>query len=395
MKEYLLIVFSVFMLIACQSNQQPVVTPWGTTLTEDADTVEATGNFSLPDIIKNGELIMLTISGPETYYDYHDHGMGLQYLLCEKFAQKLGVSLRVEVCKDTAEMVKRLAKGDGDVIAFPLPKTTKGDLQFCGAGIDSLQVQWAVKKDNKELADTLNNWFRPDMIAAVKSEESFMLSSRSVIRHVYSPMLNRSKGVISEYDRYFQMYAPMARMDWRMMAAQCYQESCFDPKARSWAGALGLMQIMPGTAAHLGLPISQIHNPEDNIAASARYMAELGGLFNDIADPGQRCWFVLASYNGGYHHIRDAMALARREGRNAHNWGEVAEFVLKLREARFYNAPIVKYGYMRGNETVDYVDRIRNRWAEYRGVAKGGGIGLSSFHGMTPQRAKRKNKFKL
>ena len=165
-------------------------------------------------------------------------------------------------------------------------------MQFCGAGIDSLQVQWAVKKDNKELADTLNNWFRPDMIAEVKSEESFMLSSRSVIRHVYSPMLNRSKGVISEYDRYFQMYAPMARMDWRMMAAQCYQESCFDPKARSWAGALGLMQIMPGTAAHLGLPISQIHNPEDNIAASARYMAELGGLFNDIADPGQRCWFV-------------------------------------------------------------------------------------------------------
>ena len=66
MKEYLLIVFSVFMLIACQSNQQPVVTPWGTTLTEDADTAEATGNFSLPDIIKNGELIMLTISGPET-----------------------------------------------------------------------------------------------------------------------------------------------------------------------------------------------------------------------------------------------------------------------------------------------------------------------------------------
>ena len=67
MKEYLLIVFSVFMLIACQGNQQPVVTPWGTTLTEDADTAEATGNFSLPDIIKNGELIMLTISGPETY----------------------------------------------------------------------------------------------------------------------------------------------------------------------------------------------------------------------------------------------------------------------------------------------------------------------------------------
>lgn len=79
--------------------------------------------LSLEDIQANGELIMLTVNGPTTYYDYRSHGMGLQYLLCEKFAQQIGVSLRVEECKDTAEMVRKLEKGEGDVIAVPLPKT--------------------------------------------------------------------------------------------------------------------------------------------------------------------------------------------------------------------------------------------------------------------------------
>lgn len=65
---------------------------------------------------------MLTVNGPTTYYDYHNHGMGLQYLLCEKFAQQIGVSLRVEECKDTTEMIQKLQKGEGDIIAVPLPR---------------------------------------------------------------------------------------------------------------------------------------------------------------------------------------------------------------------------------------------------------------------------------
>ena len=95
------------------------MTPWGTVIGGDSAATTNT-RFSLDDIVNNGEMIMLTMTGPETYYDYRGHGMGLQYLLCEKFAQSIGVSLRVEVCKDTAEMVKRLNNGDGDIIAYPL-----------------------------------------------------------------------------------------------------------------------------------------------------------------------------------------------------------------------------------------------------------------------------------
>src|SRR5574344_2868847 len=121
MKVFLSIIFTLFLFASCQEKKETVTTPWGTTINdENVDTVENDGSFSLNDIIANGELIMLTLSGPESYYDYHGHGMGLQYMLAEKFAQKLGVSLRVEVCRDTLEMLKRLKAGDADIIAFAL-----------------------------------------------------------------------------------------------------------------------------------------------------------------------------------------------------------------------------------------------------------------------------------
>lgn len=390
MKENSFYIFILFLLfVSCTETKKQAVTPWGTSVGEDS--IPANASFGMSDIQNNGELIMLTLSGPETYYDYHGHGMGLQYLLCEKFAQKLGVSLRVEVCKDTTEMVTRLKNGEADVIAFPLPKTFRG-IRYAGACDATHKLQWAVQMANAELADSLNHWFKPSLIEKIKKEENFLLSTRSIVRHVYSPMLDRSGGVISHFDSHFRRYAPLARWDWRLLAAQCYQESTFDPKAHSWAGACGLMQIMPSTADHLGLSRDDIYDPEQNIAAAAKYIRELDSHFQDVPS-GERTLFVLASYNGGYQHIRDAMALTSKHGRNAHSWADVREFVLKLASSPYYNDPVVKYGYMRGYETVDYVDKIRARWAQYRGVAGGGAI--SSGFVTTPERAQRKYRWHL
>ena len=129
------ILFVVFFLCGCKkkTDNEVVVTPWGTVI----DSIPATDDFTLSDIMSNGELIMLTLSGPETYYDYHGKGMGTQFLLCEKFAQHLGVSLRVELCKDTTEMLSRLESGQADIIAYMLPKDVQGSdsLLFCGTNI--------------------------------------------------------------------------------------------------------------------------------------------------------------------------------------------------------------------------------------------------------------------
>ena len=93
----------ILSISACTERQQSTQTPWGDTF--GTDTVSS-NTFSLRDIQESGEMVVLTISGPNTYYEYRGKQMGTQYLLCEKFAQKIGVSLRVEVCKSIDEMIK-------------------------------------------------------------------------------------------------------------------------------------------------------------------------------------------------------------------------------------------------------------------------------------------------
>ena len=349
-----------------------MVTPWG----EIADSVPDDDNFDLQEIQQNGELIALTLTGPETYYDYHGKHLGAQYLLAQRFADKLGVMLRMEVCRDTAEMRQRLQDGDADLICYPMTKQGSG---------------WMVGDDKEDLKRELLAWWKPSLLEEVKKEEDFLLSTRSIQRRVFSPMLNRAGGVISHYDAYFQHYASTIRWDWRLMAAQCYQESTFDPQARSWAGACGLMQIMPKTADHLGLARGDIYDPEKNIAAAARYLGELEHLFNDIPDRSERIKFVLAAYNGGHFHIRDAMALAKKNGRSTQRWRDVEPYVLGLAQPQYYNDPVVKSGYMRGTETVDYVRKIHERWNGYRGVKS---VRPSSGLNGIPQKAKRERKEK-
>lgn len=407
MRNAFYIFIYVLVCMSCAGNKKDnIVTPWGEV---QSDSIPLASDFTVNDIVSNGELIILTMTGPETYYDYRGLGMGTQYLLCEKFAQKLGVSLRVELCRDTSEMIRRLDNGDADLIAFPLPKglKSKKKLIFCGAGVDSLNVQWAVAPGNKELADSLNSWFRPSMYAEIRKEEKSFFSKGHVKRHVYASFLNRSGGVISHYDHLFKKYAPVARWDWRLMAAQCYQESCFDPKARSWAGACGLMQIMPSTATHLGLPASSIYDPEHNVGAAAKYIRELSGLFRNVSNRSEQQLFVLAAYNGGYFHIQDAMALAKKNGKHPNRWRDVAYYVLALERPEYYNDPVVKHGYMRGSETVEYVDRIRRRYAQYRGVPYGGASvdrqsgtnfpreSSDYYDPMTPHKAKKRHRFHL
>ena len=379
-KDVILMFLLLVALAACKGKKDdgPVKTPWG-------PVVDNNGVFDLDQIQRNGELIMLTLSGPETYYDYHGRPMGTQYLLCERFAEKIGCSVRVDVCRDTTEMLEKLQEGVADLIAYPL-KRDSAQLAFDSLG-------WVVDKLKPELERELRSWYRSSMLAEVRQQEKEMLSVKNrVQRRVYAPMLDRAGGVISKWDQLFINNAKTAGWDWRLLAAQCYQESTFDPQAHSWAGACGLMQIMPTTADHLGLARDKMYDPEANVAAAAKLIAELTGHFSDIADRRERINFVLAAYNGGAAHIRDAMALTEKYGGNKYRWVDVSRYVLLLMQEEYYRDPVVKRGYMRGSETADYVTRIQQRYNEYRGVHSPLGDGYQ-----TPRKAKkeRKGKFRV
>ena len=115
-KEAVVLLFLTLLLVmleGCEQPRQTGMTPWGTPVDNEtgaplSPVPSRDSVASLSQIQASGEMIQLTQSGPETYFDYHGRGMGIQYLLCERFAQKLGVGLRVEVCKDSAEVMQRL-----------------------------------------------------------------------------------------------------------------------------------------------------------------------------------------------------------------------------------------------------------------------------------------------
>ncbi len=362
-------IFALLLLVACnqkEDNDSVAMTPWGTVAEADADTME---QYSLDEILQSGQLRALTISGEETYFTYNKATLGYHYLLGEKLASELGVELKMEECADTAEMVTKLRNGEADLILVPISKEVHGSdsLIFCGPNVDN--ERWAVMQYSKELAKKIDEWFVPDMLAEVKEKQSFIENMGGVQCHEYEPYLDRKTGTISEWDELFKTYAKVASIDWRLLAAISYQESCFDPKARSWAGACGLMQIMPETAETVGLPIEKIFDPQSNVEAAAKVVNQLTMLYRDVPDKEERMKFVLASYNGGPGHVRDAMALTEKYGGDPYIWAEVSEYILKLSQPEFYRDAVVKFGYMRGTETHDYVDKVRARFEDYAGVS--------------------------
>lgn len=362
-------------IAGCTRPAEPALTAAGRTPTALSD------DYDLPQIQEAGELIAVTLSGPDTYYEYRGQGFGLQFGLAAAFAHSAGVRLRMETARDTAELLRRLEQNEADVAALELPAGTmeSATTLFCGAYTDSTdrtgnsgRRQWLVRRSSPLLAEALNRWFTPSIRAQLTTEMQHQpTESGSIRRRMRAPIQSRQKGIISPYDAHFIRHASVIGWDWRLLAAQCYQESGFDPQAVSWAGARGLMQLMPGTAAHLGLPIAKIDDPALNIQTAAHYLRELNSTFADVRSADERISFVLAAYNGGAGHVRDAMTLARQAGHNEGKWSNVAPFILLLGEPRYYNDPAVKYGYMRGQETFNYVKAIRQRWNQYRDCIRG------------------------
>ena len=313
--------------------------------------------YDLRDIEESGELICITLSGPDTYFEFRGKGFGLQNDLAEAYAHQIGARLRMEVAHDTAEILNRLQNREVDIATMQLPSSS---------GTIRCENGWLVHQEAHQLAQSINDWYSPELVQQFKNRPKTTVAVRRQARPV---MLNASTGQICQYDALLQRHAAAIGWDWRLLAAQCYQESAFDPRAISWAGAQGLMQIMPGTAAHLGVT-GNIFDPETNIEASVRYLKELNQTFADIPGQSSRIPFILAAYNGGVNHVRDAMALARKNGRNEKAWRDVEPYILHLSEPQYYRDPVVTSGYLRGSETYGYVRNIMDRWGQYCGQAR-------------------------
>lgn len=220
------------------------------------------------------------------------------------------------------------------------------------------RVAWAVAPDKKWLADSIDSWFE----GASPQEVNADLLKRYFEQSKASTRINFdfSKGYISKYDDLFKKYAPSIGWDWRLLAAQAFVESRFRPNARSWVGARGLMQIMPGTARGYRTSVSSLGNPDVSLNVATKLIRDLDSYLQKyVPSDKERLKFVIAAYNVGIAHVYDAIALAEKYGLDPQVWDDnVSKAMLMKMNPKYFNDPVVKYGYCRGTETVAYVKGI-------------------------------------
>ena len=226
---------------------------------------------------------------------------------------------------------------------------------------------WLIRKDDKALKDSVEAWSNLEATQHLKDKlygKYWEKNPYFAFKKVPIP-----RGHISPYDNIFKKHAKEIGWDWQLLAAVAFVESGYDSTVVSWAGAKGIMQLMPQTALNFGVNQYEIENPEKNIAAGVEYIKSLNMIYRRIADKEERIKFILASYNSGPAHILDAMALAEKYGKDPHIWYDHVEYYLsKKSDPEFYNDPVVKYGSFRAKEPIRYVPNVLETYNKYMGI---------------------------
>jgi len=276
--------------------------------------------------------------------------------------QQQGVELTIELHNDlpTEELIQQVAQGEigltiadsniallsrrhypSAIMAHPI-----SDLQYLG---------WAVHPEARQLKAKINSFFK-----IIKENGRFdeiynkYYSDITSFDYVDLKVFHRSiKNKLSRYSPFIKAAAKKYGFDWRLIAAQIYQESHLNPQAKSRAGAGGLMQLLPRTAR--SLDVNDIYNPVENINGGVRYLKKLYGLFSK-ADANNRLLIALAAYNAGQGHVQDARKLAVKKNLDPNLWESLAQTLPLLRYRKYYKD--AKYGYCRGTEPVRYIKQI-------------------------------------
>jgi membrane-bound lytic murein transglycosylase F len=268
---------------------------------------------------------------------------------------------------ETEEIIDGVASGlydltvsDSHILA--IEETWRDDIKGALTLRDTVPHAWVVREGDDELKAAIDSFF-----TAIYRGEFYNITRRKYFqkpRRVRSLATGRSArtGTISPYDDLFRQYSEQYDFDWMLIVSQSYQESRFDASVVSFAGAVGLMQVLPGTAREMGFESPA--DPHQGVHAGVKYLRHLYGRLDDVPDATDRLRFSLAAYNAGYGHLSDARRLAAEQGANPNIWyGGVADIMPLLARREYHSR--VRYGYCRCMEPVRYVRFIDDRYAAY------------------------------
>lgn len=289
-------------------------------------------------------------------------------------SQKLGDIHIVEdsANAETESLIKQVALGNIDYTVADHPIAMVNSNYYPNLDVSTIlstpqQIAWSVRKNSPELLNVINTW-----LVKIKKASTFMViynryfkSPRTSLLRVNSDYSSLGGNKISRYDELIKSGAQKLGWDWRLLAAIIYRESKFVSNDESWAGARGLMQLMPETARRFGA--ANPDDPRQSIRAGVNYLRHLDKFWEKkVADPGERLKFVLASYNAGLSHIMDARKLARKHGKDPTVWNDVEFYLLKKSDRAFYRDPVVTAGYCKCEEPVNYVKNVLQTFDEYK-----------------------------
>lgn len=215
---------------------------------------------------------------------------------------------------------------------------------------EGAQVAWALRKDSPELKASLDDF-------SARNEAGTRVGNRLLNRYLTGARYVKDNSTPEERQRfeglrrYFQKYGLQYRIDWLLMAAQGYQESQFNQEARSPAGAIGVMQLMPATGQDMN--VGDITEIEANIHAGIKYMRWMVDKYfeTEPMSPLDKVLFSLAAYNAGPGRVAGMRKEAAERGLNPNVWFKNVEYVA---------ADLI------GNETVSYVSNIYKYFIGYR-----------------------------
>jgi membrane-bound lytic murein transglycosylase F len=329
-------------------------------------------SMTIDDIEKKMIRSQLDLAGKTVYVQ-----VGASSVEClRNLGDEIGDTLNIiEVPFETEELIAMVAKENIDyaVCDENIAMVNSGYFPVIDVATPvsfSQYLAWGIRKEKSDkLAGALNAW-----IETFKKTDDYAFLYAKYFRNDRSHKIYQSDyyyigtGKVSPWDNLIKTFSDSIKWDWRLLASLIYQESRFDPSVKSWAGAIGLMQIMPQTGKNFGIDVNS--SPENNMKAGVLYIKYLQNFFSDrIPDSTERLKFVLASYNAGAGNIVDAMKLAEKNGKNPLLWDQnVAVWLLKKSEPKYYNDPVVENGYCRGDECVNFVSQILERYSEYKNI---------------------------
>jgi len=223
---------------------------------------------------------------------------------------------------------------------------------------DTESLAWALPQGADALAKSASDWLEgkagKQARAAVENRYYAYLPKFDFVDR--RALVRRIDSVLPRYDSLFERAGEQHALPPLLLAAQAYQESKWDPKARSPTGVRGLMMLTGRTAKAMG--VKNRLDPAQSVRGGTKYLEKMRNRIDESVPTPDRLFMALAAYNIGLAHVRDAQKLATRLGKNAQSWADLKSVLPLLADKRYY--PSLKYGYARGTEPVRYISRIRD-----------------------------------